>query len=363
MTVALELGVREFRSLRRDGQRLFGRRMPCSYVVLPLGLAEQRLLDQARVPYSVCSGSLLVLGEPALDLASSLKLPCLTPFEEGQLPRGDAVARQVIATMIDTVLPPRPATTTTCVMTAPGQYRNQPLSARSLRTQFRESNASLPTISTAATLGQIVRLQGYSPIVLSASLAVGLAELGKDGLTGLALHFGAGECQASLLQQGHEIVHIGIPRGEDALIDQWARLRDRLVWDHEGNCYLHQSAVREWLDRARPSLVRPADDDAAAWRDLVIQLVNELIAACAPELSRLPGFVRTKTRLPVVYSGSLANAVGFDLILKAAVEDCGALPELAMRPAADISSAIVRGLLIYAEGMSGDETGPLADSA
>jgi hypothetical protein len=355
VSIALELGVREFRSLRREGGRLIGRSCPSVYVVLPQEPAERRLLDQARIAYSACRGSLLVIGPPALELARSLKLPCLTPFENNRLAPGDAIARQVSAALIEAVLPPRSATmpATRCMMTAPGQYGRDQSAARSLRTQFRESSLAMPDVSTAATLAQFVRLQGYAPSVLSASYAVGLAELGHESLTGLALHLGAGECQASLLQQGRELIHAGIPRGEDSLIDQWARLRSRFVWDHEGHCYLHQFAVREWKEQTQPSLEHPGDDDARVWKGLVADLLAELLSVFDTELARAPKVLKAKTRLPVVYAGSLADSVGFSTLLQQmfASSSCQ-IPAIDVRRANDPQSATLRGLLIYAEGMA-----------
>jgi hypothetical protein len=339
MNSALELGVREFRSLRREGERLIGRRCPCAYVALPQGPAEQRLLDQARIGYSACNGSLLVLGQPALDLASSLKLPCLNPFENNRLASNDAISRQVAAALIEAVLAPRTATVHRCAMTAPGEYA-----------------AKKTGISTGSTLTQFVRLQGCAPTILSASYAVGLAELGRQSLTGIAFHFGAGECQASLLQQGRELVHVGIPRGEDSLMNDMARQQGKYIWDYEGNCYLHQTAAREWKELARPSLERPVDEQSHAWSELVTELVNELIGLLIAEVADVPGIMSPRGRFSVVYAGSLCDADGFEELLESVLDGNGlSATQIAIRPASDLQNAVVRGLLIYGEVMARDE--------
>lgn len=345
MSIALELGTREFRSLRREGHRLIGRSCPCVYVVLPEGPAERKLLDQAKIGYSACNGSLLVMGSPAIELARSLRLPCLSPFEANRLPPGDTVARQIAATMIDAVIPARIPAQYRCVLTVPGSYRNDG--------SDKNGRENMPGVSTAATLVQFIRLKGYDSSVLSNSYAVGLAELGNDRLTGIALHFGTGECQASLLQQGRELLHIGIPRGEDSLLDEWARRRDRLVWDYEGHCYLHQMAVREWRDRTQPSLISPSDDDAQIWKELVAALAAELLVEFIPQLARVPGL--SKTRLPVVFAGGMTVTAGFALLLgEAFAAHSDRISPAAIRPASDANYSATRGMLIFAEGLAED---------
>ncbi len=356
MSIALELGTREFRSLRRDGHRLIGRSCPCVYVVLPEGTSERKLLEQARIGYSVCNGSLLVMGQPAIELARSLKLPCLTPFEANRLPPGDTIARQVVATMIEAAIPRRVPVQFRCALAVPGSFRARTGSSdevRCLSGPNRELLVATPSVSTAATLAQFVRLQGYIPSVLSASYALGLAELGRNRMTGIALHFGAGECQASLLQQGRELLHVGIPRGEDSLLDEWARLRGKFVWDYQGHCYLHQLAVREWRDRTQPSLERPTDDDSQAWKEFVVRLVMELVSDFSAEMVRIPDLTRLKPGMPMVFAGELTESAGFGSLLHQTFAAQGELlPQLAIRPAADPHCSVSRGLLIFAESMA-----------
>lgn len=342
MNVALELGVREFRSLRREGQRLIGRRTPCAYVALPQGAAERKLLDQARISYSACQGSLLVLGHAAVDLARSLKIPCLSPFEENRLPKQDVIARQVAASLIDSVLPPGNPSVDRCCLTVPG-----------IEFGDLDSHPSEGTVSTGATLEQFVKLRGYNTTSRSASYAVGLSELGRDRLTGVAIHFGAGKCQASLLQRGVELLQAGIPRGEDAVINQWARNRKRFLWDHEGHCYLHQTAVREWKEQRQPSLERPVDEDERVWKECVEELLIDLMSVTASGLVGRIGATVRRQPMSIVCEGALCALPGFEPLMHRVMEALGwptACREL--RIAADSNFAVTRGLLIHAESLS-----------
>jgi hypothetical protein len=354
MSIALHLSTREFRSLRREGHRLVGRSCPCVYVALPDGPPERKLLEQARIDVSLCSGNLLVLGQPAIDLARSLKLPCLTPFECNRLPPGDTLARQVVAAMIDAVMPSRVPVEYRCVLSVPGEYRLNSRETDVAPRCFEDRPRDIRT-STAATLAHFVELKGYATSIVSSSYALGLSELGRDRMTGISLHFDASESQASLLLQGKEVVHAGISRGEDTLLDEWARRRRLFIWDHEGHCYLNQMAVREWKDRSLPSLIAPQDDGARIWKDLVAALVAELMDQFITVLARVPGIRQKTNRLPAVFAGGITNTPGFALLLgEVLARYSDELSAVTVRPAADPHYATARGLLIYAEGIADD---------
>ncbi len=342
MNVALELGVREFRSLRREGQRLIGRRTPCAYVTLPPGAAERKLLEQARISYSVCQGSLLVLGQAAVELARSLKVPCLSPFEENRLPKQDGIARQVAASLIDSVLPPGNPSIDRCCLTVPG-----------IEFGDVDSHPSEGTVSTGATLEQFVKLRGYNTTSRSSSYAVGLSELGRDGLTGIAIHLGAGKCQASLLHRGIERLQAGIPRGEDSVINQWARSRKRFLWDHEGHCYLHQTAVREWKNQRQPSLDRPVDEDECVWKECVEELLIDLMSVTASGLVGSIGATVRRQPMGIVCEGTFCALPGFESLMHRVMAAIGwptACREI--RIAEDPNFTVSRGLLIHAASLS-----------
>lgn len=347
MNVAVELGVRELRSLRREGQRLIGRRCPCAYVILPEGPAERKLLDQARIGYSVCKGSLLVLGHAAVDLARSLKIPCLTPFEDSRLPAHDGIARQVAVALIESVLPPGNPAVDRCALAVPGL-------ALINASESLDVNGG---VSTAATLSQFVKLRGYHTSLSTASYAVGLAELGDDALSGIVMHLGAGQCQASLLHRSREVLHTGIPRGEDSVIAQWAKIRRRFLWDFEGHCYLHQTAVREWRDQRQPSLDRPANEDDAVWKECVEQLLTDLLTTTASRIVERTGITARRRPHTFVCTGGICALPGFDVLVRRVLASINwPVPCREIRTAADPVFSVCRGLLILSECLAESET-------
>ena len=105
MSVSLDIGTRALRSLRQQGARLIGRQNMARYVVLPDRPQQRRLLESSSYRYATCEGSLLVIGRAAGELAETLQIPEIPLLRDGELPMDDPLARQVMASLIESLLP------------------------------------------------------------------------------------------------------------------------------------------------------------------------------------------------------------------------------------------------------------------
>ncbi len=205
MSIGLDLGSTQFRSLRHHGDRLIGRTCCVQVLSVPDTPAHRRLLDRDGVHYADCAGTLNVLGDAAIEWARLMSLPARRLLADGQLPHDDPIARQILSMMVDAVLPMARIPGETCCLTIPGELL--PVSSSPEREFFL----------------RLVRLRGYTPKVAGQGHSLVLAELGEAGFSGLGISLGASLSEFSLCRSGREIARCSIPWGSDEIDERLAR--------------------------------------------------------------------------------------------------------------------------------------------
>ena len=194
MSVGLDLGTTEFRSIRDSGGDLIARRCRASYLVVKDTPGHRRLLEHAQARHGTCGDDLVVFGDDAVECAAMLDLPVVPLLHDGCLPHGDPVARQILALMVESVLPAAGSGGPICCLTVPGGYAldgdNQSLDVRFLK--------------------QLVALRGYQPQLISSALAIVLAELSDASFSGLGISLGATNCEIGVIHCGRELARCTI---------------------------------------------------------------------------------------------------------------------------------------------------------
>lgn len=239
--VCLDLGTTEFRSLRRRTACVVGRRMPAYYVAFPVDGAEERLFDQLRIERIRCEDSLIVLGSSALDLSTSLQVPLIPLLMDGLVPTEDPLGRQLISTLIESVLP--------------GEGNGAPCGIVSRGAVDFEQ---LPDLQLYA---QILRLKGYDPQPVSSAASLAFAELGNEQFTGLALEWGASGISLGAYRLTDTLVESHYVNGGRLIDERLARLRNRFRYDREGNQYLDTQTIEAWKRSLSVRIDRPRTDD------------------------------------------------------------------------------------------------------
>jgi hypothetical protein len=326
MSIGLDLGSSGFRCLSRGASALRGRRAPACYVVLPEGQAEKLLLQRAFIPYSSCDGSYVVFGDNAVELSRALKLPLVPVFPDGQLPADDPLGRQIAATLIESVLPPKCEGELAAVV-APA--------ANDSVTQFAQ---------------RVLRLKHVACLPVHAGTAAAVAELGDCRLTGLGLCVGSQFTSLAVVVNGQPRAELTVQRGCQEVDDVFAKSRGRYFFDAEGNRYLDARSVARWRETAGVDLASPSGDD----QELLRSLVREwLLAAMTEFTERLESMreIRTIRGVNVLsVTGGPASMAGFDVLVADAVRRAQLPFNVAeVRTATANEYTIARGCLIAAE--------------
>ncbi len=334
MSISLDIGTRAIRSLRRQGSRLVGRQNIAAYVVLPDRPQQRRLLESLSYRYAICEGSLLVIGRAAGELAETLQIPEVPLLRDGVLPLDDSLARQVVASLIDSLLPPSSSPAEICCIAPPCRLEDK---------------------GQCDFFAQLVRLNGYTPSFLDAGTAVVLSELGADKFTGLGISFGAGSTRATLSHRGVPHLLFTIPHGGNWIDARLAESEDSILWDSEGNRYLNQQAISSWKESNVVSVTHPISSREQRVALLYEELIQELLEALREHLSA-DEYARTLIQpVPMVCTGGVTRIRGFHELLERSLTQFSLPLKVSdIRYANDSGYTVARGCLIRAEVDAGE---------
>lgn len=199
MSIGLDLGCTEFRSLRYHGDRLLSRSCPAVMLVLDDIPKYRRILDRDQARYAIGDRQIFVLGDAALTWSRLFSQPITPLLPDGLLPQDDLLSRQILSVLFDAVLPASRHPRELCTVTIPGELL--PVEQSPERDFFLH----------------LVRLRGYEPQVIGQGHAIALAELNPQGFSGMGINLGASQSEFSLNRSGRELARCVIPYGFNEL--------------------------------------------------------------------------------------------------------------------------------------------------
>mgnify|MGYP006273853901 CR=1 FL=1 len=323
MSIALDIGSHRVTSLRFAREHLIGRQRRCVYAVLPNSESHRQLLAQSHVEHVPCDDGLLMLGEAAWDNAELFHVHARPLFTQGTLPEHDPIARQLMATIIEAVLPKATYQGELCALSTPG--------SGGLRTEAAKSDFEF--------FNRVVRLQGYEPILVPTPSAVALAELAPQGFTGITIVCGASCCEAALVHRGVVVCQSRQNYGGDWIDGRIAESLGLMSWDSMGERFCDISSATR-LRECRPSfgqgfsagalrrdklglppiekLAEPSEYSEVL-RASLLEVLCELMSEFSNELTQSRRGQDFNQPLPMVCGGGLALTQGFLPILDAAI--------------------------------------------
>jgi len=335
MSIAVDLGAYQFSSLRRSGGRLVARSNRSVFSILPNSVAHQQILRQAGLSYSSCEDGLLLLGNAAHESSRLFNARCRPLLPAGRVPEEHPLKRQLIGALTESVLPKASHQNEICCFSVPGG--GDP---------FGESAGV-----DFDFLSQIIRLQGYRPQLMPASLALILSQLVDNAFTGIGLIFGSSGSQAMLAHRGKPICHVETRLGGDWVDEQIATRQEQIGYEPETGAHFLNT---ETVQRRRESVGVPLAFATSAFEQetaaLLRKVVEELMQSFQNAVEHTPRARSVPGPLPFVCSGGLSKTVGFDALIRDAHNDMQPTFDL-LEPqiVSDSERSIPRGLLISAE--------------
>ncbi len=122
------------------------------------------------------------MGDAAADLSQMFQGRTIPLLPKGAIPENDPLTRQIIASLVESLLPEPHHAREICCLTLP-----------KLRSNLCGSQGAIGQFTSNPDFEFFIRLvclRGYSPLILSSSMAVVLAELIEDAFTRISLTFG-----------------------------------------------------------------------------------------------------------------------------------------------------------------------------
>lgn len=334
MSIALDIGSYRMRSLRNDGDRLIGRSCRSQYVILDNDESQRTLLNHMEIPHAICDETLVVMGDNATEFSRLFQTPCRQLLPDGKIPEGDPSARQITASLIESLLPKPPRPGELCCLSFPGVPD----------AHHREGHLDYEFFT------RLIRLQGYEPMVISSGLAVSLAELVGCSFTGIGMNLGASRAEVSLTHLGNEVAHCSIPIGGNWIDEQFAVRNSEYAWDARGIRYPDVSGVAVWKESLTDSIT-----DANGGREkLLAEICREYISRVLNETAKEFAGVSAVRNIPrpasISLCGGIVQVPGFVDIFREELRNTPFPIEVnQLLPGNEPEFTVARGCLIYAE--------------
>ena len=332
MITAIDFGCHTIRSAFRcpDNRQqisLFSER--AEYAVLPNTTAHLQALADNLISYALCEDSLVVFGNSAAKVRWLSRQPCAPLFTDGNIPREDAPARQILSVLTQALLP-RTTREGFCHFTCPAG-------------KSKEANQEF--------LSRLIRMHGWTPVCSSAGIAVTLATGSDTRFTGLSLVIGAEVTEICVSRYGQEIASETIDVGSNWIDAELATQFKMHTWDDKGDCYLDLQSVRDWKHDSRVHLRNGIGERERMLSQLYGVLMNRIA-------TNVRDVLRTKAvrvalgseRLALVCAGGATQVDGFESAITERFVEHDLVDQISsVRVANDPANAVVRGLLIQGE--------------
>ncbi len=268
-------------------------------------------------------------GDTALEHAAAFHALPLPLLPGGMVPVEDPPARQLLGSIIESLLPEAIQILSPCAVLLPAASMND--------------EASIEFVT------RLVGLRGYRPVLITPTHALALATLSAEGFSGVCVTLGAGGCSIGLVHHGRELASVRDERGTHFIDARIATAERRFIHGADGERYLDTESVRRQRESLSDGLARPATPFSSQVAGLYRELLRSITTDFAKRLSE-ERLGRFDTPLPVVCAGGGTRAAGFTTLLSTAIASSDLpFPLAPARVAPNDEYLFARGALIHAE--------------
>jgi hypothetical protein len=303
-------------------------------VTVPDNDARRRWLERSKLPHLVAEEFLVLPGDAAIEAEGLFGAIPRDLLPNGELPKSDPVTRQVIALLVDGMLPWSSHPQEVCCFSHPGCEK------RVLHDE--------PTFDQRMQFfSRIIRLRGYHPLPLNPATALVLAELESAAYTGVGLALGASGCDVAVVHRGNQIACGRLSRGGRWIDEQLALKEHARARISSGLDLVDIEAGR--MHKEAASLLLPGEGVGRQVVDLYENLVAELVEVLCETLASQAQIALLPQPLPLVCGGGPSRIPGFTELLESELKRLPFPVSLAgPRLAGDPEYSVARGCLIHA---------------
>lgn len=275
--------------LAADGNLIFKMQRDCFYRINPKTEVNRNSikvsLDKRGANYIIDEdNNFIVVGQDALDIAIERNDSAKRPMQKGVISPKEKASLPMLKLIIETLIG----------KAKPGEKLIYSVPAKPIDGLF-------DIVYHTEMMGMYIRQMGYDASPINEAYAVALSELLDEGLTGIAISFGAGMTNVVVVHEGDPLIEFSITRGGD-FIDQSV-----------GNALDISSSLVQVEKEAGVDLYNPTTKIMEAVSVYYTSVINYTLKNIAYELQQreksLPLF---RSPIPIVVSGGLSLAEGFE---------------------------------------------------
>ncbi|WP_299462249.1 hypothetical protein [uncultured Gimesia sp.] len=295
MSSSLFIGSTCLRTLQNDSyHKLTRRSIETAYTVMEDTRENRLLLQKIGVPFLYSEDTLIIPGENAASMARFSNLPLFSLFSKGELVLNDPVNRQLLSTLIQSVLPKAKVPGEYCSFITPG---------------------SDPASTLNKLVAQLITLQGFTPLATTITLAAGLATLpASSHFSGYIVYLGHSHSEIGLVHQSRVVVRHSAPYGSEWMDEQLAHAFKFFTTNSEGQTVPDSAKAK--TKRLSPEInLSPYLTNHSLLANWYESLFDSLLDNFATQMATMQKYIETMETLPVIYMGELSYLDGFGELL------------------------------------------------
>jgi pilus assembly protein FimV len=288
--VGIDIGTNMLVSATYDnsGNPIFRQQRDCFFRIVPKTEVNSRSirmsLEKRGVNFIIEEdGSYIVVGQDALEIAIERNDIAQRPMARGVISPKEKAALPMIKLLIENLI---------------GKGSGKDICIYSVPAKPIDNNFDVTY--HAEMLKVYIGQMGYDAFPINEAYAIALSELLDEGLTGIAMSFGAGMTNIAVVHEGDPLIEFSVTRGGD-FIDQSV-----------GNALDVSPSLVQMEKEAGVDLYNPSSKIMEAVSVYYSSVITYALQNIAYELKQrekeLPLF---RQPIPVVVSGGLALAKGF----------------------------------------------------
>ena len=275
-------------SLGEDGSPIFKMQRDAFFKIIPKSTVNRKSIEMALTKrnanfISDKDGNFIVVGNDALEIAIERNAIAKRPMQKGIISPREKDSLPMLKLLIGSLIGKSEKGDKVVYSVPAGPVDNCfdiVYHTELLRTYFKE--------------------MGYDAIPINEAFAIALSELLDDGLTGIALSFGAGMCNISVIHQGDPLVEFSLTRAGDYIDISVGKALDE------------SPSIVQFEKESGIDLFNPQNKMQEAISVYYSTLISYILENVSFELNKrkkdLPVF---REPVPVIISGGLVLANGF----------------------------------------------------
>jgi len=274
--------------LDEEGNPVFKMQRDAFYRIIPKTEVNKNSirisLDKRGANYIIDEDqSFIIVGEDALEIAIERNDYAQRPMQKGVISPKEKASLPMLKLIIETLV-----------------GKGQPEDTLFYSVPGAPVDNTFDIMYHKEMMGQYIQQMGYKAFPINEAYAIALSELLDDGLTGIAMSFGAGMTNIVVVHEGDPLVEFSVTRGGDYI--------DQAV----GNALDVSPSLVQMEKEAGIDLYNPTTKIMEAVSVYYTSVVNYTLQNIAYELKRREGDLpRFRTPVPVVVAGGLSLAEGF----------------------------------------------------